>query len=144
MLRLRQIPKLLKNRRCLATKQGVLQTNDEYNEVAQYPPILDTSYEAKKLSKIQQWHKKIKNLNTIEEKLLEINMSRYYGHPCLMMSDQKFPYNTMPFIQYCTRTDFKENLPEFYNAYSEKSESFLNLIKTDLKDALNFEYEGYL
>lgn len=144
MLKLRKIfsPKLIGFKRCLSTKQEA--QHEEYTDEAQYPPILDLSYDANKLRKVQSWHEKIKSLNTIEEKLMELNMPRYYGYPCMMLNDRKFPYNSMPFIQYCTRTHFKENLPDFYNGFSEKSQSFLGLIKSDIEEALEFEFSGYL
>lgn len=130
------------SQRCLSTK---LQENvsSEYTEEAEYPTIHDTSYKAKKSNKVGAWHEKIKNLSTIEEKMIEINMPRYYGYKCLMLDDKTIPYNTLPFIQSTTKTEFNDNLPEFYNQNKEKSENFLNLIKADLQEALEFEFSGY-
>lgn len=135
---------LLRKNRLLTTKAQQI-VSDEYNEVAEYPPIEDTSYKARKLKKIESWHEKVKNLGTMEEKLMELNMSRYYGHKCVMINDQKYPYNCLPFIQYCTRTDFKqsESLPESYKENDEKTGNFLKLIQSDIEDALQFEYSGY-
>lgn len=144
MLKTRFFPNLLKKSKCFSTKPQIHKNNNEYNEIAVYPEIVDTSYDARKSRKIQTWHEKIKKLGTIEEKLLELNMPRYYGYSCVMLNDKKMPYNTLPLIQYCTRTHFKENLPSYYEKNSEKANNFLQLVKSDLEDSLNFEYAEYL
>ena len=46
-----------------------LKYEQEYTETPQYPPILDTSYEARKRRTDEQWHEKVKALKTVEEKL---------------------------------------------------------------------------
>jgi small subunit ribosomal protein S30 len=139
MLKIRLISNVLKRNRYLSTKIQIQSSNDEFTETPEYPPIVDTSYDARKAKKTQSWHEKIRKINTIEEKLLELNIPRYYGYPCVMLGET-FPYNSMPFIQYCTRTEFKENLPDYYSKFAEKSKVFVDLIKSDVEDVLKFEH----
>lgn len=118
---------------------------EDYNEKPVYPPILDRSYKAKKIREYDSWHDKIKKLKTIEEKLLELNMPKYYGYKCIMLNDNKFPYNTLPLMQYSTKTNFNEvdSLPDFYSQNNNKVDNFLSNIKSDIEDAICFEYTGY-
>lgn len=116
----------------------------EYTETAEYPPILDNSYLKKKDRKVQEWHDKIKKIGTIEEKLLEINMPKYYGYKCLMLDDRVYPYNTLPFFQYATNTEFiEEAMAPTNDEEAKKIENFLNLIKSEIQDAFEFELDGY-
>lgn len=127
--------------RSLAT---ALQRENVSSETVEYPPIVDDSCPARKERKKLEWHEKIKKIETIEEKLIEINIPRYYGFKCLMLNEKSFPYNTLPFFKYATNTEFVE---EPHAAQSEeetkKVETFLNLIKSEIHDALEFELDGY-
>ena len=133
-------------RRQLATLTQSQVNNDEYTEVAQYPEIVENSYKNQRAKKILRWHEKIKAISTIEEKLIEINMPRYYGYKCLMLGAQLFPYNSLPFIQYITNTELE--VQEFHTSASEeeskKIENFLGLIRSEIADAVEFELDGYL
>lgn len=131
------------NHRLLSTKPNL--NNEEYTAQPEYPPIQDLSYESKQIRKRATWHDKIKGLNTIEEKLLEINMPKYYGYKSVILDDNKIPYNSMPLSQHCTRTNFNqvEGLPGFYQGNQEKVETFYKNIKSEIEDALLFEYSGY-
>lgn len=120
------------------------QKDVEYNETAEYPPILDNSYIKKKERKVQLWHEKIKTIGTIEEKLIEINLPRYYGFKCVMLNDREFPYNTLPFFQYATNTEFvEETKSPTDEEEAKKIDNFLNLIKSEIQDAFEFELDGY-
>lgn len=120
--------------RSLSTVVEHAKNASEYSEVAEYPPIKEQSYQMKKATNTFQWHEKIKKIGTIEEKLIEINMPKYYGYKCLMLDDKflSFPYNTLPFYQYVTNTEFV-NIESPHAATSEeeakKIENFLNLIR---------------
>lgn len=136
---------ILVNCRHLVTKPNVsVDENDEYTKEPQYPPILETGYKATKERSRLQWHEKIKCLKTVEEKLFAINMPRYYGFKCVMLNDHMFRYNSLPFFQYSTRTSlFDSGLPDYYNKLNEKVDGLLGHIKSDVEDAVLFEYTGY-
>lgn len=126
--------------RQLSTQVQSKNENSEFSEHAEYPPIADTSYKAKKTREVLKWHEKIKKIGTIEEKLIEINIPRYYGYKCLMLDENVFPYNTLPFFKYVTKTEFEEFSPA---SESNEVDSFLNLIRSDIQDAFEFELDGY-
>lgn len=145
MLRLARVRQNIVVSRRLTTALQQQNADSEYSEVAQYPPIWDDAYKAKKNRKKMQWRDKIKKIGTIEEKLIEINMPKYYGYKCLMLDEKTFPYNTLPFFQYVTNTELVEM--ETFTPKTEddakKVEIFLNLIKSDIEDAFEFELDGY-
>lgn len=136
---------ILVNCRHLVTKpRAFIDENEEYTKEPQYPPIVDWSYKANQSRKRLSWHEKIKCLKTVEEKLFAINMPRYYGFKCVMLNDNTFRYNSLPFYQYCTRTAiFDTGLPEYYNKLNEKVDGLLGHIKSDIEDSILFEYTGY-
>ena len=123
---------------------NVVQLEVARNEAVEYPVIEDTSKEAKRIKKKLEWREKIKRVPTIEEKIIELNIPRYYGYKCLMLENNDFPYNSMPFIQYVTKTEF-EQLPENIKDENEakKVDGFLELIKSDIQDAIEFEIDAY-
>lgn len=53
----------------------------------EYPPILDNSYKSKINRKTLEWRKKIEKISTIEEKLIELNIPRYYGYKVCMLGE---------------------------------------------------------
>lgn len=129
--------------RQLSTLQNA---SNEYSEEPEYPPILDPSLRAKKGRRLHEWYEKIKKIGTIEEKFIELNLPRYYGHKCLMLDDKMYPYNTLPFFQYATNTEFvntETHAPAVSEEEAKKVDNFLNLIRSDLQDALEFELDGY-
>jgi small subunit ribosomal protein S30 len=140
MLLTRTVKNKINFTRSLST---ALQQEVTKNEV-EYPPIQDLSYPARRSRKIQQWYDKIQRCPTIEEKIIELNIKRYYGYKCIMMNEKRFPYNPMPFVQYVTKTDFQE-LNDGISDENEgkKIDSFLDLIKSDIVDAFEFELDSY-
>lgn len=120
-----------------------LKYEQEYTDTPQYPPILDISYEARIEREKNAWHEKIKSLKTVEEKLFEINMPRYYGWKPIMLWEELIPYNAMPFAQHVTRTHFKEfkDLPHYSTGLEEESHKLLGQIKPWIEEALIFEYK---
>lgn len=116
----------------------------EYSEKAEYPPIVENNVRVKKTQEVFKWHEKIKRISTIEEKLIEINIPRYYGYKCLMLNNRDYPYNTLPFFQYATNTEFVE---ESHAPKSEEEakiiENFLSLIKAEVQEAFEFELDVY-
>lgn len=116
----------------------------EYSDQPEYPPIQDLSFREKKKREFSLWQDKIERLSSVEEKLFEINMPKYYGYKAHIITDKKFPYNVLPFAQYATRTNFVEGtLPEPYGKLSEDSKALLENVRADLEDVIGFELSGY-
>lgn len=112
--------------------------------VAEYPEILDLSFEAKRQRKKDVLAKRIQTLPTVEEKVMALNMKKYFGYKCIMLNDEKLPYNSLPMIQYSTRTKFNETgeeLPEFYTQFNATAGECLPGIKQRIEDAIFFELE---
>ncbi|XP_017785719.1 PREDICTED: 28S ribosomal protein S30, mitochondrial [Nicrophorus vespilloides] len=140
IIRLKALRSLGPSRRCFSV--GV-QQEDEYVPVAQYPKILDTSYEAKQARKKEAKWKEIKDVKTVEEKQIKLNMPRYYGFKCYVFQEDKVPYNNLNLAQHITKTHLipTRTLPEFYNDISV--DGHLVAIKSQIEEALLIEYEGY-
>lgn len=136
---------ILLNCRHLVTKPNPsVDDNDEYTKEPQYPPIVDVGYKSTKERERLRWHEKIKCLKTVEEKLFAINMPRYYGFKSVQLDDRTFRYNSLPFFQYSTRTSLNDSgLPEYYDKLNERVEGLLGHVKSDVEDAVLFEYTGY-
>lgn len=117
-------------------------TQSEYTEKPEYPPIEDLSNKVRYQKKKQSWYDKIQNLQTIEEKQIELNMPRYYGYKCHMLNEQKIPYNCLSMIQHRTETVFEEvdNLPEFYNQDEKIINSFVELLLGNIQNSIKFQY----
>lgn len=123
---------------------NVVQPEVLRNEAVEYPPIKDVSKEARKIKKKLDWRDTIKRCPTIEEKIIQLNIPRYYGYKCLMLENNDFPYNSMPFIQYVTKTEFQELAEQIKDEKeAKKIEGFLGLIKSDIQDAVEFEIDAY-
>lgn len=116
----------------------------EYYDEAPYPPI--TRFPPKFIDltdKTQKTrHDKIQSIETIEEKIIELNLPRYYGFKCLMLSD-RFPYNPLPYVQFCTNTEFVEEKSHVEEDESQKIDEFLKLVKPELIESLEFEIDGF-
>lgn len=113
-------------------------------DAVEYPPIVDNSFKEKFNRRRVAKYDRIKECPTIEEKIIELNMPRYWGFRCLMMGDQWYPYNSLPMVRYSTKTDFQETPLKIEDpAEAKKVDDFYNLIKSDLMDALEFELSGY-
>lgn len=136
---------LLKNTSVSRRLTTALQQKNEVNDVAEYPPIQEKSIPLNKGRKARVWYEKIKKIGTIEEKLIEINIPRYYGYKCLMLDDKEYPYNTLPFFQYATNTEFVEEKSHVPKSEEEakKIENFLTLVRSEVQDAFEFELDGY-
>lgn len=115
----------------------------EYTNQPEYPAIHDLSYPAKKRRERQSWHQRIAKLSSVEEKLFEINMPKFYGYKTNMLTDEKFPYNIKPFVQYATRTSFQKGLPQFYDPLKEKATKIFTAIQSELEDAIAFQLSSY-
>jgi Mitochondrial 28S ribosomal protein S30 (PDCD9) len=130
----------LRHYRSLVT--NALANQEEYNRLARYPEIKDISAKARKVEKNEAYHEEVKQLNTVEEKLIKLNMPKYYGFKCIMLHDKKFPYNSLPMSQYACRTHFEElaDLSVLFGKnIQEKSASFKTRIIKELEETIAFE-----
>lgn len=118
--------------------------NDEYTSTPQYPPILDLSFEKRQERKREAIHEEIKAVKTVEEKQIKLNMPRYYGFKTHLYTEERFPYNTLPLIQYITRTHLikNNNLPEYYHSM-QTDEEVVKDLKTKVEELILMEIEGY-
>lgn len=121
--------------------QAALAENDEFTEVAQYPEIKDLSFLARKEREALSWQEQIQKTATVEEKMIKINMPRYYGFKVVELHDERLPYNCLPAIQHYTRTLF-ESLP-IESKDDEKLLSYLTALKSDVQDALELAHDYF-
>ncbi|XP_016837802.1 28S ribosomal protein S30, mitochondrial [Nasonia vitripennis] len=114
------------------------------NPDVKYPPILDLSRAARKRREREEWHNKIKHLGTVEEKIFELNMPRYYGWKVCKIEEGTIPYDPLPFAQYVTRTHMvnEPGLPDYYDSLltPETLDASVQQIKSQIEDAIVFEY----
>lgn len=115
--------------------------NNEYTDTPMYPTILNLSPESVMKRERDVKLDKLKKLGTIEEKLIGINIPRFYGWSSLMLHEGNYPLNFMPFVQHITRTDFIE--VESFPFTNNNSQSEVNVavdkIRPQLQDALIME-----
>lgn len=124
---------------------SVLLDENEYTDTPSYPPILDTSLQGRKLRERQNVHENIKALNTVEEKQIGLNMPRYYGWKCVILNENKIPYNALPLVKCYTRTHFipVNALPDnIYLETTSLAESVVKETKSLIEDAIALELKG--
>lgn len=109
------------------------------NVEAEYPKILDVSEIPTELRRKEAYYDKIKKLNTVEEKLIALNIARYYGWPSFHLKEGTIPYNFLPFSQFITRSEVKEveTLPVYLD--NDKTRKILADIKPELEKVIVFE-----
>lgn len=139
----RSIPKL-KTTFTRTSSQVAVVERDEYVDNPVYPPILDTSLKGRKKREREELFRKIRQLNTVEEKQIALNMPRYYGWKSVIFSDDKVPYNAMPLVQCYTRSQFipMEKLPVVYAETEELADEVVKEVKGQIEDAIAFEFQN--
>lgn len=116
--------------------------SDEYTSTPHYPEILDLSRKAKLKRNLQSRCEEIKNVSTVEEKQIKLNMPLYYGFKSHILHEDDVPYNALSFVKHATRTYLVENeLPEVYKSIS--TEEVDEDLKNDILEAVSIELEGY-
>lgn len=111
---------------------------------AEYPPILDVAPKAVADREKLAWHTEVKNLNTIEEKLLKVNMPYYYGLRTTPLENDEYHYNCLPYFQHWTRTQYEDGIPETWcKQTTEQIDLFVAAVKEQIIDAIAFQYGGY-
>lgn len=124
-----------------ATAQPSANENDEYTEVAQYPEIKDPSFLARKEREALSFQEQVQKAPTVEEKMLKINMPRYYGYKVVQLHDERLPYNCLPAIQHYTRTLYESKPNELKG--DEKLASYVEAIKGDVLDSLEMAHDYF-
>ncbi|XP_046752870.1 39S ribosomal protein S30, mitochondrial [Diprion similis] len=118
--------------------------SEECSEIPQYPKICDVSFKGKLRSKHEAYHQEIQNLNTVEEKLMKLNMPRYYGWQCLNVCESSVPYNAELMAQFTTRTHIvrEPGLPKYYDRImsSDKLDAAVQQVKKRIEDIILFEH----
>lgn len=134
----------LKNLIARQNSQVALLDQHEYTETPEYPPILDMSLEARLRRNRERIHEKIQKLNTIEEKQIALNMPRFYGWQCIMLNEDKVPYNAMPLVQCYTRSHFipVEKLPDCYLDTASAADEITKEVRSLIEDAISIESDG--
>lgn len=138
-------------KRCLSG-QSQLQLNSTDAEPA-YPEIQDLSFKARKQKDAANWHEEIRQVPTVEEKMIKINMPRYYGFKVVDFNDSKIPYNALPLTQHYTRTVL-EDLPSETDKKAQAKDSeqeqeqpsvdgLFKAARGDVIDALEFAHDYY-
>lgn len=73
-----------------------------------YPEIVSVTPRAIYRRQQEAYFDKIKKLGTVEEKLIALNLPKYYGWPSFILKENVVPYNYLPFAQFFTRTVISE------------------------------------
>ncbi|KAH8263976.1 hypothetical protein KR026_009978 [Drosophila bipectinata] len=106
-----------------------------------YPEIQNVSLKARQQNNAEDWHKEIYQVPTVEEKILKINMPRYYGYKVVNFSDTKTPYNALPVTQHYTRT-VTEKFQTPITGFTEKnSERIFTAARKEAIEAVEFSYD---
>ncbi|XP_055913810.1 28S ribosomal protein S30, mitochondrial [Eupeodes corollae] len=138
----------IKTKRHYAAQPQLNVASDEYTDKPEYPEIFELSREARMRREKQSWHEQIQSVPTVEEKLIKINMPRYYGFKTVMLNSAENPYNCLPLNQHYTRTVLEayEKLPN--NAAKDENskaqmESFVKSISKNVQEALEYSHEFF-
>lgn len=136
------------NRLYAAQPQSNAAAADEYTDKPEYPEILDPSREARFKRDKQSWHETIKDLPTVEEKLIKINMPRYYGFKTIMLNAAENPYNCLSLNQHYTRTVLEsyDKLPSTGakdEASKTQMDAFVKSVSTNIQDAVEYSHEFF-
>ncbi|XP_022224173.2 28S ribosomal protein S30, mitochondrial [Drosophila obscura] len=129
-----------------AESQASSGTNNEYTSQPEYPPIRDLTYKALKRRAASDWHEEIRQVATVEEKIIKVNMPRYYGYKVVDFNDNKIPYNALPVTQHYTRTVLEELPLPTANEYEQtelSSDDILKKARNDIIDALELAHDFY-
>lgn len=114
------------------------------SENVEYPKIIDLSFRAQQRRKYEKGQEYIKRQTTVEEKLIAINMPRYYGFPCVMLNENIVYYASLEHAQYLTRTHIMSSstLPSFYDNIisAETLDQIVNNVRSEIEQVLLLEY----
>lgn len=114
-------------------------TSSEYTSTPNYPPIYSLEPKAVTKRLIESGADKLKKVPTVEEKLLALNVPRYWGWDSVMVNEGNLPYDFLPFAQHITRTRMIEvdSLP--VPLPSETLQQVMKTVKDQLEKIIVFE-----
>lgn len=121
--------------------------DEEYTAQPAYPEIRDLNFKARKQRTAADWHEEIRQVPTVEEKLIKINMPRYYGYKVVDFNDTKIPYNALPITQHYTRTVLEKTSPvaQQEGAKTEEKDgaddALFKAAREDVIEALEFAHD---
>lgn len=124
--------------------QNAVEKNPTIAEKVEYPPILDRSRKAEKDREKIAWHEAVKNVKTVEEKLIKVNMPAYWGLRTTPLENDEYHYNCFPHFQHWTRTQYEEGLPNnWFKRSAEEIDGLVNKIREQIIEAVSFQYNGF-
>lgn len=130
---------LLRKQYCVA--QNAIQKS---SEEVKYPPIVDQSKKAVQEREKMSWHEQVKKLETIEEKLIKVNMPAYWGLRTTPLVNDEYHYNCFPHFQHWTRTQYENELPKsWFKRSAEEVDGLINNVRDHIIEAITFQYQGY-
>lgn len=122
--------------------QSAIQKTDE--ERVEYPPILESSRKAIAERSKLAWHAEVKKINTIEEKLIKVNIPAYWGLRTTPLVNDEYCYNSLPYFQHWTRTQYESGLPNgWFKRPAEEIDGLVNKIREQVIEAISFQYHGF-
>lgn len=110
----------------------------------EYPPILDRTKSARLEREKVAWHKAVKNIKTVEEKLIKVNIPAYWGLRTTPLENDEYHYNCFPHFQHWTRTQYEDGLPHgWFKRSAEEIDRLVKNVREQIIDAVSFQYNGY-
>ncbi|XP_055379889.1 39S ribosomal protein S30, mitochondrial [Condylostylus longicornis] len=99
--------------------------------------------ESNEKNRKKTWKDILRNIQTVEEKIIKINMPKYYGYATVKLEDSRTPYNALNMVKHYTNTSFEEvdNLPEFYNQFVV--DDVCKQITSEIVDSIEFSNEYF-
>jgi hypothetical protein len=85
---------------------------EEYSQEPEYPPLNDASEKGLRSQVRHDWYESLKTIPSAEQKLYEIN--RHANHRMAHINNWLPACNTLPFVQYLTRSHLVKSLPDSY------------------------------
>ena len=123
--------------------QNAIEKSPSTAEKVQYPPILDRSKKAAVERAKIKWHEEVKNVTTVEGKLIKVNMPAYWGLRTTPLENDEYHYNCFPHFQHWTRTQYEEGLPKhWFKRSTEEIDGLVNKIREQIIEAVSFQYQG--
>lgn len=124
--------------------QNVIETSVEKTDTVEYPPILDDSKKAVSDREKIAWHEEVKKIKTIEEKLIKVNIPAYWGLRTTPLENDEYYYNSLPYFQHWTRTQYESGLPSgWFKRTPEEIDGLVNTIRDQVIESISFHYRGY-
>lgn len=112
--------------------------NNEVTTAPVYPPIQELTPKKKRERRRLEWHEAVKKLNTIEEKLIKVNMPKYWGYQMMKLYDDFFAYDCLPYIQHWTRTLYEDGVPkDWCKRSTEEIDKHVNLLMGPIEEAIS-------